>query len=132
MLYALFGQCGKVIDVVVMKTEKLRGQAWIVFADITSATNALRTLNEFPLYGRPLVRKNHIPFVACDSCNNLQMSSLICVRLSLWSMHEAHAYDVYNWIYVCVCVCVCEREREREREREKLTERGRVCFEEVK
>lgn len=55
ILYALFGQCGKVIDVVVMKTEKLRGQAWIVFADITSATNALRMLNEFPLYGKPLV-----------------------------------------------------------------------------
>jgi U2 small nuclear ribonucleoprotein B'' len=54
-LYALFGQFGKVIDVVCMKTPNLRGQAWIVFADIESATNALRATQEFPFFGKNMV-----------------------------------------------------------------------------
>lgn len=39
-----------------MKTERLRGQAWIAFADITAATNALRAMQDFPFYDKPLVR----------------------------------------------------------------------------
>ena len=54
-LYALFGQFGKVVDVVCMKTEKLRGQAWIVFADVTSATNAMRAMQDFPFFGKAMV-----------------------------------------------------------------------------
>ena len=54
-LYALFGQFGKVIDVVSQKTQNLRGQAWIVFADVSSATNALRAMQDFPFFGKPLV-----------------------------------------------------------------------------
>lgn len=54
LLYALFGQFGKVIDVVVMKTEQLRGQAWVVFADITAATNALRAMQGFPFFDKQL------------------------------------------------------------------------------
>lgn len=41
-LYAVFGQFGRILDIVALKTFRLRGQAWIVFADVTSATNALR------------------------------------------------------------------------------------------
>lgn len=56
-LYALFGQFGRIIDVVCMKTENLRGQAWVVFADITSATNALRSMQDFPFFNKPMVRR---------------------------------------------------------------------------
>ena len=55
-LYALFGQFGKVIDVVAMKTERLRGQAWIVYTDVTGATNALRAMQDFPFFGKAMVR----------------------------------------------------------------------------
>lgn len=55
-LYALFGQFGRILDVVCMKTPRLRGQAWVVFADITAATNSLRALHEYPFFDRPLVR----------------------------------------------------------------------------
>jgi len=37
-----------------MRREGLRGQAWAVFTDITSASSALRTLQDFPFFGRPL------------------------------------------------------------------------------
>ncbi|KAI7836005.1 hypothetical protein COHA_010089 [Chlorella ohadii] len=54
LLYALFGQFGKIIDVVTMRTDRLRGQAWIVFADIAAATNALRGMQGFPFYEKPV------------------------------------------------------------------------------
>lgn len=55
LLYGLFGQFGKILDVVCLKTPRLRGQAWVVFADITSATNALRAMQGFPFFDKPIV-----------------------------------------------------------------------------
>jgi U2 small nuclear ribonucleoprotein B'' len=52
VLHALFGQFGRVIDVVYSKT--LRGRAWIVFEDVSSASQARNNLQDFELYGRPL------------------------------------------------------------------------------
>ncbi|KAG7527357.1 hypothetical protein FFLO_07019 [Filobasidium floriforme] len=53
-LYALFTPYGKVIDVVAKKGDHARGQAFIVFADQTSATTAMRALVGEEFYGRPL------------------------------------------------------------------------------
>lgn len=38
-----------------MKTLKMRGQAFVVFEDISSATNALRAMQGFPFYEKPMV-----------------------------------------------------------------------------
>ena len=67
-LYALFGQFGRIIDVVCMKTESLRGRAWIVFADVASASNALRAMQDFPFFGKPLVRLLVCLFVCLFIC----------------------------------------------------------------
>ncbi|KAL4517540.1 hypothetical protein Ndes2437B_g06767 [Nannochloris sp. 'desiccata'] len=53
-LYGLFNQFGKVVDVVSLKSETLRGQAWIVYEDVTSATNALRAMQDFPFFGKEM------------------------------------------------------------------------------
>mmetsp|Transcript_12777 Transcript_12777/g.46738 ORF Transcript_12777/g.46738 Transcript_12777/m.46738 type:complete len:227 (-) Transcript_12777:40-720(-) len=53
-LYAAFSQFGKVLDVVTMRTYRLRGQAWIVFEDVVSATNAMRQMQGFPFYDKPI------------------------------------------------------------------------------
>jgi hypothetical protein len=53
-LYAVFSQFGKILDIVNLKTLKLRGQAWVVFDDITAATNALRQMQGFPFYDKPM------------------------------------------------------------------------------
>jgi len=53
-LYAMFSQFGTVLDVVAMKTLKMRGQAFVVFKDIPSATKALRTMQNFPFYDKPM------------------------------------------------------------------------------
>lgn len=53
-MYAMFSQFGKIIDVVALKTIRLRGQAWIVFTDVAAATNALRTMQGFPFFDKPI------------------------------------------------------------------------------
>lgn len=54
-LYAVFSQFGKILDIVACKTLKLRGQAWVVFDDVTAATNALRQMQGFPFYDKAMV-----------------------------------------------------------------------------
>lgn len=58
-LYALFSQFGQIIDIVALKTMKMRGQAFVVFKELTAATNALRQLQGFPFYNKPMVGKTN-------------------------------------------------------------------------
>ncbi|CAH1447004.1 unnamed protein product [Lactuca virosa] len=53
-LYALFSQYGRILDVVALKTTKLRGQAWVVFSEVTAASNAVRQMQNFPFYEKPM------------------------------------------------------------------------------
>jgi len=59
-LYYLFSQYGRVVDVVALKTMKMRGQAFIVYREITEATKAMRSLQGFPLFDKPIV--NNLDF----------------------------------------------------------------------
>ncbi|PWA16210.1 hypothetical protein CCH79_00020121 [Gambusia affinis] len=56
-LYALFSQFGQIVDIVAMKTMRMRGQAFVVFKELTAATNALRQLQGFPFYNKPMYAK---------------------------------------------------------------------------
>ncbi|KAF0299689.1 U2 small nuclear ribonucleoprotein B'' [Amphibalanus amphitrite] len=53
-LYGLFSQFGPILDVVALKTPKMRGQAFIVFKEIGAATNALRSMQGFPFYDKQM------------------------------------------------------------------------------
>lgn len=53
-IYSVFSQFGKILDVVCCRGIRLRGQAWVVFADVPSATNALRQMQGFPFYDKPM------------------------------------------------------------------------------
>jgi len=53
-LYAIFSQFGPILDIVALTTLKMRGQAFVVFRDIPSATNALRSMQGFPFYDKPM------------------------------------------------------------------------------
>ncbi|XP_053314640.1 U2 small nuclear ribonucleoprotein B'' [Spea bombifrons] len=53
-LYALFSQFGHVMDIVALKTMKMRGQAFVIYKELSSATNALRQLQGFPFYSKPM------------------------------------------------------------------------------
>ena len=54
-LYMLFATYGAVLDVVALKTIKMRGQAHIVYKDVQTATQAMRSLDGFEFFGRPMV-----------------------------------------------------------------------------
>ena len=54
-LYTLFSTYGPVLDVVVMKTAKMRGQAHVVFRDVQASTQAMRALQGFDFYGKEMV-----------------------------------------------------------------------------
>jgi len=54
-MYAMFAQFGKVVDVVALKTFRLRGQAWVVFADVGAAVAARRQMDGFPFFGKNIV-----------------------------------------------------------------------------
>ena len=54
-LYMLFSQFGIVLDVVALKTERMRGQAWVSFLTPQNATDAMSSLQGFDFYGKPMV-----------------------------------------------------------------------------
>ncbi|VDL19934.1 unnamed protein product [Hymenolepis diminuta] len=61
-LYYLFSPYGRILEIIAMKTPKMRGQAFIIFQALTSATTALRALQGFQLFDKPMriqyARKN--------------------------------------------------------------------------
>lgn len=53
-LRAVFSQFGKILDVLAFKTLKHKGQAWVVFEDVSSATSAIRQMQGFPFYDKEM------------------------------------------------------------------------------
>ncbi|KAJ5085647.1 U1 small nuclear ribonucleoprotein A [Penicillium argentinense] len=53
-LYSLFSTYGTVLDIVTMKTTKMRGQAHVVFRDVHDSTQALRALQGFDFFGKQM------------------------------------------------------------------------------
>ena len=54
-LYSLFTRHGKVLEVIVLRRDGLRGQAWVVFDDVQASTAALQAENGFSFFGKDLV-----------------------------------------------------------------------------
>lgn len=54
-LYMLFATYGVILDIVALKTAKMRGQAHVVFRDIDSSTQAMRALQGFAFFGKDMV-----------------------------------------------------------------------------
>jgi len=53
-LYAAFSQFGAILEIVAHRNYKTRGQAFICFQEITSATNAMRSMQSFPFYDKEM------------------------------------------------------------------------------
>lgn len=65
-LYAIFSQFGQILDIVALKTLKMRGQAFVIFKEISSATVALRSMQGFPFYDKPMVCISMISKYVCN------------------------------------------------------------------
>ncbi|TMS38869.1 hypothetical protein L596_005498 [Steinernema carpocapsae] len=53
-LYAIFSQFGSIIDIMCFTSVKMRGQAHVIFKEIGAATTALRSMQGFPFYDKPM------------------------------------------------------------------------------
>ena len=53
-LYHLFSRHGTVVDVIALRAEGLRGQAWVIFDEVTCASSALREEQGYIFYGKPI------------------------------------------------------------------------------
>uniref|UniRef100_A0A3B3X697 U1 small nuclear ribonucleoprotein A n=1 Tax=Poecilia mexicana TaxID=48701 RepID=A0A3B3X697_9TELE len=53
-LYAIFSQFGQILDILVARNLKMKGQAFVIFKEINSASNALRSMQGFPFYDKPM------------------------------------------------------------------------------
>jgi len=53
-LHERCSQYGSILDIVALKTLKMRGQAFVVFRDISAAADAIRELNSFMFFGKPM------------------------------------------------------------------------------
>lgn len=84
-LYALFSQFGHVVDIVALKTMKMRGQAFVIFKELGSSTNALRQLQGFPFYGKPMVSYS-VLFLKQKNIAMVQYS-VLCTCTVIWSHH---------------------------------------------
>jgi len=67
-LYTLFSTYGPVLDVVALKTPKMRGSAHIVYRDVQTSTQAMRALQEFEFFGKNIVSSLKTPFVEKRKC----------------------------------------------------------------
>lgn len=65
-LHAVFSQFGKILEVLAFKTLKHKGQAWVVFEEVSSASNALRQMQGFPFYDKPMVFITPISVCFCE------------------------------------------------------------------
>ena len=54
-LYMLFSVYGPVLDVVCLKTAKMRGQAHVLFRDVSASTQAMRVVQGTDFFGKDMV-----------------------------------------------------------------------------
>jgi len=67
-LFALFTTYGKIIDIIASKSQKMRGQAFLVFTDLAGATSAMRACEGMMFYDKPL----HVDYAKSKSYATLQ------------------------------------------------------------
>ncbi|XP_053857563.1 U2 small nuclear ribonucleoprotein B''-like [Vidua macroura] len=53
-LCAIFSHFGQILDVLVWRSLRMRGQAFVTSKEMSSGTNALRSMQGFPFYGQPV------------------------------------------------------------------------------
>lgn len=54
-LFCLFQAYGEIIQIIVKKNNRMRGQAFIVFREVAAATSAKNNLNGYTIFGKQMV-----------------------------------------------------------------------------
>ncbi|KAF1355508.1 hypothetical protein BDV97DRAFT_276613, partial [Delphinella strobiligena] len=53
-LYMLFSVYGPVLDIICLKTAKMRGQAHVLFRDVSASTQAMRAVQGHEFFGKEM------------------------------------------------------------------------------
>ena len=94
-LYLYFSQYGRILDIVALKTQKMRGQAFIVFADIESSMRALHHSNHSKLLGQPM----HVAYAKTKSKAHLTHIGRVDAAASIQRYAQrtnAHKHATHN------------------------------------
>ncbi|MBZ3873902.1 U2 small nuclear ribonucleoprotein B'' [Sciurus carolinensis] len=51
-LYTIFSQFGQILDILMSRSLKMRGQAFVIFKEVSSITNALYSMQGYPFYDK--------------------------------------------------------------------------------
>lgn len=95
LLYALFSPYGQIIDLVALKTEATRGQAFVVFKETASAIAAMRALQGYPFLDKSL----RIQFARTRSQAARDMDTILAggalqyVKPSGANVHDREEFD---------------------------------------
>jgi len=83
--------------VLAFKTLKHKGQAWVVFEDVASATEAIKRMQDFPFYDKPMVSSSlkgvcelTCPLI-CLLYNFAAVSCCLWLRGQVYWVCESHA-----------------------------------------
>ena len=79
-LYLLFSQFGTILDIVALKTERMRGQAWVSYLSVQNATDAMNKLQGFDFFGKPMVG-NVLIVLACRRSSMQRPSRMLLIVL---------------------------------------------------
>lgn len=126
-LHAIFSQFGRILDIVCLKTYRLRGQAWVVFADIGSATNALNSMQAFPFFEKPMVREQvqlvvlFIFMLRIDCCQATDTYFSFVFQRITYAKSKSDAVAKVDGTFA-------EKDVLAERKRKNATARGRIQF----
>lgn len=72
-MYALFSPHGQILEIVALKTEKTRGQAFVVYKELGSAVVAMRALQGYPLFDQSL----RVQFAKSKSNASKEMDTIL-------------------------------------------------------
>lgn len=76
-LYMLFSVYGPVLDIICLKTAKMRGQAHVLFRDVAASTQAMRAAQGLEFFGKEMVRNCFQISIAVFS-NLCSLENIIC------------------------------------------------------
>jgi len=59
-LYSLFSGYGNIIDIIAKRNIRMRGQAFIIYQELSSAIDAVKAMQEYNFYQKPMVFKLNV------------------------------------------------------------------------
>lgn len=94
-LYAIFSQFGQILDILVARTVKMRGQAFVIFKEVNSASNALRSMQGFPFYDKPMVYPLFLIILYMSNHDGLRIGNWYLMSPCSWSGSSCVLFSIF-------------------------------------